>query len=131
MNSPFKIIVMLIVICLIYSCSSTLHVYEGRQYLPDEELGSLSVTEIYRVYKFDGKELEKTLGSTVIKAKPGHYRLELINKDSKENSNTVDQDLIEETIYWDAIAGHEYQLVSSGAQSDKDKIKIIDVTNNQ
>lgn len=134
MNRPFKIVTMIMVICLFYSCTSTMHLYEGRQYLSDEELGVLSVTEIYNIYKFDGKELSKRFKSTVIKAKPGRHQLEIIAKKSKVYSNdNVKQDLthtFEETINWDAIAGHKYQLVISSTQSGKDKIIIKDVTNN-
>jgi hypothetical protein len=135
MNRSFKILAMIIVIYIFSSCTSILHVYEGQRYFPDEELGVLFVTENYRVYKFDEKELSKTFKSTVIKAKPGQHQLQIIAKISQVNStDTVKDELThanKEIITWDAFAGHEYQLVSSGIQSDIDKFLIKDVTSNQ
>ena len=135
MNRLLNIFTILLLAYLFNSCTSIMHVYGGRQYLPDEELGALSITENYRVHKFDGENLSKSFKSTVIKAKPGSHQLQIIAKKSEVNStDSVKNDLTqvnEETITWDAIAGHKYQLVSSDSQVDKDKFRILDVTNNQ
>ena len=135
MKRLLNIFTILILTYLFNSCTSIMHVYDGQRYLTDEELGSLSITENYRVHKFDGENLSKSFKATVIKAKPGRHQLQIIANISKVNStDSVKNDhtqVNEETITWDAIAGHKYQLVSSDIQIDNDKFKILDVTNNQ
>lgn len=117
---------------LLFSCSSTLHLYDGRQYLPDEELGTLIVTEFVDAYKFNGKLIQKTNGSTVIKAKPGNHNVTVIAKDEngksqRDEKNGTSMD-VQKTIAWDAVEGRKYELVFSDSNTDLDNLRIIDIT---
>jgi len=118
MKKYIKLTLSLVVTLVVMSCSSTLHLYPGQQYFPDEELGTLTVPEGVQIYKFDRKEVYKTPKPPVIKALPGEHKVDYILGES--------DDSISRTIYWDAEEGRTYQLTLNG---DND-VTIVDVTDN-
>ncbi len=122
MRSYIRIVSTLVVTAIIMSCSSTLHLYSGQRYFTDEELGILQVSEQIKIYKFDGKLVEKTTKNPLIKALPGEHKLEITTIYSEGNA-------VESTIYWDAVEGHKYQFTLSESGSDADNVIIVDVTN--
>jgi hypothetical protein len=134
MNKILSRITIISLLTFLFACSSTLHIYDGQQYLTDAELGTLSVAEVIQVYKFNGKEVQKTLGPMVIKAKPGQHRLSIKANTSKLNGddayNNLVAEMLDKTIFWDAVEGHYYQLVVDESNSDNEKVLIIDITNN-
>ena len=122
MKSFIKILSIIIISAVFFSCSSTLHLYSGQRYFPDEEVGTLTVSEQIRINKFDGKFVEKTPKPPVIKALPGKHELDLAVSLSENN-----EDVIEKRVFWEAVEGHVYQLTVS--DSENDNVIIIDVTN--
>ena len=119
MKKYLKVALSLVVALVVMSCSSTLHLYPGQQYLTDAELGTLTVAEQIQVYKFDRKEVQKTSKPPVIKALPGEHRLDV-------KMNGTESEVFETTIYWDAEEGRTYQLTLNG----DDDVTIVDVTDN-
>ena len=124
MKSFIKILSIIIISAVFFSCSSTLHLYSGQRYFPDEEVGTLTVSEQIRINKFDGKFVEKTPKPPVIKALPGKHELDLAVSLSENN-----EDVIEKRVFWEAVEGHVYQLTVSESNSDDDYVIIVDVTN--
>ena len=124
MKSYFRIILILIISAVFFSCSSTLHLYSGQRYFTDEELGTLTISEQIQVYKFDRQEVYKTKKPPVIKALPGKHELDL-----RASLSENEEDVIEKTVYWEAVEGHVYQLTISESKSDDVDVIIVDVTN--
>ena len=129
MKSFVRIVAFTIITSAFLACSSTLHLYSGQQYLSDEELGTLQVSEQIRVYKFDRKEVQKTAKPPVIKALPGEHRLELIANTADNDSKKNPKEMVINTIFWNAVEGHTYQLTFSESDSDINSVTIIDVSN--
>lgn len=119
MKKYIKLVLSLVVALVVASCSSTLHLYPGQQYLTDAELGTLVVTEQFKIYKFDRKEVYKTPKPPVIKALPGEHRIDITAYLSEEEP-------FESTVYWDAVEGRTYQLTLS----ESNDVTIVDVTDN-
>ncbi len=117
-----RILSIIITTAVFISCSSTLHLYSGQRYFADEELGTLTVSEQFQIFKFDGKLVQKTPKPPVIKALPGKHEL-----DYSANLSESDSDAIESTIFWEAVEGHIYELVFS--DSEAENVMIVDVTN--
>ncbi len=125
MKTHIRLGLALVVTVVLLACSSTLHLYSGQQYFPDEELGTLQVSEQIQIYTFNGKYVQKTVKPPVIKALPGKHRLELAVNLSEDEENAI-----ERTVFWDAVEGRTYQLIVSETASEIDNVKIVDVTDN-
>lgn len=119
MKSLFKAASVVLILLVLFACSSTLHLYPGQQYLTDEELGTLLVSEKIQIYKFDRKEVYKTPKPPVIKALPGEHRIDITTFVTEDQPK-------ESTIFWDAVEGHTYQLTVS----ETDDVTIVEVTSN-
>jgi len=119
MKSFIKIVSITIIASVFFSCSSTLHLYSGQRYFTDEELGTLTVSEQFQIYKFDGKEVYKTPKPPTIKALPGKHELGV-------TANLSEGNVVEKTIQWEAVEGHVYQIAV--ADSELDNVIIGDVT---